>query len=246
MLFRTVLLLASAVYAQQHPNFSGIWQLNLEKTKLPGPPPKRMLLKVNHHDPTLETTIIATGSAGPEMRNSSTYTASGEEVVDANGQRLRSHWEGADLVVETTVKRGDKENHASMRLSVSAEAKELTLTQSNERGSVLMFFERAPTALAAEFDRPEKTGAEAYQNVRLLGNMPASGLLEVMRGYTQQLGVDCNHCHVPEAFEKDDKPAKVTARKMIEMVRGLEQNVGAGKVNCFTCHRGSVAPKTTP
>ncbi|HWZ34062.1 MAG TPA: photosynthetic reaction center cytochrome c subunit family protein [Bryobacteraceae bacterium] len=246
MLFRTLLLLTSTVYAQQHPNFSGIWQLNLEKTKLPGPPPKRILLKVDHHDPTLETTILATGSAGPEVRNSSTYKATDEEVVDANGQRMRSHWEGADLVVETTIKTGDKEIHASLRLSLSGDAKELTLTQSNPRGSVVMSFEKAPTALAAEFDKPEKTGAEAYQNVRLLGNMPASGLLAVMRGYTQQLGVDCNHCHVPEAFEKDDKPAKVTARKMIEMVRELEQNMGAGKVNCYTCHRGAIAPKTAP
>ena len=34
-------------------NFSGVWKGNLEKSKLLGPAPKAVLVKINHADPEL-------------------------------------------------------------------------------------------------------------------------------------------------------------------------------------------------
>jgi hypothetical protein len=61
------------------------------------------------------------------------------------------------------------------------------------------------------------------------------------------LGVRCSYCHV-NAFEKDEKPAKQTARKMIQMVLDLNKGSfnGAGAVSCFTCHRGQLTPLVVP
>lgn len=41
---------------------------------------------------------------------------------------------------------------------------------------------------------------------------------------TRWLGVDCAHCHVMGEFDKDDKPAKQTARKLFTMVCGIGQD----------------------
>src|SRR4029077_7661411 len=48
--------------------------------------------------------------------------------------------------------------------------------------------------------------------------------------------------------EKDDKKAKVTARKMINMMMAInkENFDGRREVTCYSCHRGSTEPVSTP
>src|SRR5918999_5272050 len=36
--------------------------------------------------------------------------------------------------------------------------------------------------------------------------------------YNRALGIECSHCHVPEQWQDESKPAKATARKMTDMV----------------------------
>ena len=51
------------------------------------------------------------------------------------------------------------------------------------------------------------------------------------------------HSHYAGAFEKDDKPQKQTARKMIQLVRDTNAKLGGtARVTCFTCHRGQTRP----
>ncbi|MGH9594816.1 MAG: photosynthetic reaction center cytochrome c subunit family protein, partial [Bryobacteraceae bacterium] len=81
----------------------------------------------------------------------------------------------------------------------------------------------------------------------MLKGLPAAQLNLTMHGISAQLGVDCVHCHIWEEFDKDAKPAKMVARRMITMVRDLNQQYfnGAQVVTCYTCHRGSPLPVTT-
>jgi hypothetical protein len=60
--------------------------------------------------------------------------------------------------------------------------------------------------------------------------------------------MDCTVCHVEGAFDKDDKPEKATARKMMQMVMDLNKNSFEGKqeVTCYTCHHGNRDPRSTP
>ncbi|HVG33755.1 MAG TPA: c-type cytochrome [Pyrinomonadaceae bacterium] len=99
--------------------------------------------------------------------------------------------------------------------------------------------------------KPEQTAEQVYKNIQVLKGMPASQLDAVMAFFTGSLGVKCNHCHIPGQFEKDDKPAKQTARRMIQMVfdlnKGSLSGIGSGGgVSCFTCHRGQTKPESVP
>ncbi len=100
------------------------------------------------------------------------------------------------------------------------------------------------------------------------GPMPAPSNLQVlpkdwtgqqvaqfMRTYfTVGLGVQCGFCHVQDR-SSDEKPEKVTARKMLAMVMTINndilKDVGMPakdnmKVTCYTCHRGDKTPLTIP
>jgi len=91
-----------------------------------------------------------------------------------------------------------------------------------------------------------------FKNIQTMKNTPAGRLLSVMEmGFARSLGVDCNHCHVPDKWEIEDKPQKQIARDMSNMVstinRELLKNIKNLKsespiVNCTTCHRGEVKP----
>jgi photosynthetic reaction center cytochrome c subunit len=97
--------------------------------------------------------------------------------------------------------------------------------------------------------KPEQTAEQVYKNIQVLKGMPASQLDAVMALFTGSLGVKCNHCHTPGQFEKDDKPAKQTARRMIQMVFDLNKGSlsgSGGGVSCFTCHRGQTRPESVP
>jgi hypothetical protein len=95
---------------------------------------------------------------------------------------------------------------------------------------------------------PEKTAGQVLKNVQVLKDAPASEWNDIMNGMVDALGVSCQHCHAIGAFEKDDQKAKETARAMLRMVRDLNAFAFAGKnvVSCFTCHQGSVRPKSLP
>src|SRR5713101_1196405 len=93
-----------------------------------------------------------------------------------------------------------------------------------------------------------KTAAEAYQNVQVLKDIPADQLVPAMQFITYSLGVECSYCHVEGALEKDDKKPKQTARKMMQMMAGINRDNFDSKqvVTCNSCHRGAPHPVALP
>ena len=86
------------------------------------------------------------------------------------------------------------------------------------------------------------------QNLKVLhGIHSRDQLLNVMRGFSEALGVKCDYCHNTDNFPSDEKVQKRMARVMIKMVGNIDENYLTGpmmeKVTCFTCHRGSSTPK---
>jgi hypothetical protein len=100
--------------------------------------------------------------------------------------------------------------------------------------------------------RENEPAGQVFQNVKMLGQMPARQLLAIMNvGYGRSLGVTCAHCHVVGEWASEEKPQKQIAREMARMaatINGqlLEQipNLRSPNptVNCTTCHRGAVRP----
>lgn len=93
---------------------------------------------------------------------------------------------------------------------------------------------------------------KVFKNIQILKGMPAGRLLAVMEmGYARSLGVSCTHCHVPEKFESEEKPAKQIAREMwlmmgkinTELLKNIKNlKSESPTVNCTTCHRGQIKP----
>ena len=101
--------------------------------------------------------------------------------------------------------------------------------------------------------KENQPATEVFKNIQYFKtNVPAGRLLAVMEiGYSKSLGVNCTYCHVPGAWDKEDKPAKQIAREMAQMTMAINtdllakvKNLKSARpvVNCTTCHRGQVKP----
>jgi len=124
------------------------------------------------------------------------------------------------------------------------------------RGLVLIFsiltfsatgaFAQSDTAKPAN-SKP-KAAEEVYKNIQTLKGVPAEELIPAMQFITYSLGVECSYCHVENAFEKDDKKPKQTARKMMQMMTAIDkENFDAKQmVTCYSCHHGSATPAAIP
>ena len=93
-----------------------------------------------------------------------------------------------------------------------------------------------------------KTAGEAFKNIQVIKDIRQDELFPSMRYITAALGVRCDFCHVPDHFEKDDKPEKARAREMMKMMFAINTDnfKGRRQVTCFTCHRGNEHPVGTP
>ena len=95
---------------------------------------------------------------------------------------------------------------------------------------------------------PGKTAGQVYKNIQIFKDLPATQLPGVMSFISSSLGVLCNYCHLSNGYDKDNQPAKNTARRMIRMVYDLNKGSFNGRdaITCYTCHRGRVRPITVP
>jgi photosynthetic reaction center cytochrome c subunit len=93
-----------------------------------------------------------------------------------------------------------------------------------------------------------KTAEQQYKNIQVLKSIPADQVVPGMQFISASLGVECQFCHVQDAFEKDDKKPKLIARKMMTMMFAINKDnfEGHREVTCFSCHRASTNPVATP
>jgi hypothetical protein len=105
--------------------------------------------------------------------------------------------------------------------------------------------------LASIAGKEKLPASQVFKNVKLLGDVPAARFLRIMdTGYSQSLGVMCDHCHVEDRWEADEKRPKLAAREMMVFVQEINAKLGKmenidtsdATVNCTTCHRGYVKP----
>jgi photosynthetic reaction center cytochrome c subunit len=94
---------------------------------------------------------------------------------------------------------------------------------------------------------------QVFKNVQSLKGIPADEFMSTMGFFSASLGISCGDCHTAEsggdwAKYADDNDRKRRARGMIAMVNTMNKNFFAGRrvLTCYTCHRGSTTPETTP
>ena len=117
-----------------------------------------------------------------------------------------------------------------------------------------LVFGRSVTLTAVPRPAPQASTAaprkaeEQFKNIQVLKGVPAEQVFPTMQFIAASLGVECEFCHVQNAFDKDDKKTKQTARKMMEMMFAINKNNfdGNREVTCYSCHRGSAHPLAIP
>jgi hypothetical protein len=138
----------------------------------------------------------------------------------------------------------------------SAATADQTRLSPEERQTINDRFVRRLTASIA--GRENEPAERVFKNIRfeLFKTIAAGDLLDIMNGgYSRALGVTCTHCHVDSDFSSDEKRPKRAARAMAGMHRAINQELAKMTdlesdpedrfINCGTCHRGSVRPRTS-
>jgi photosynthetic reaction center cytochrome c subunit len=94
--------------------------------------------------------------------------------------------------------------------------------------------DRAPSDMRVE---------EFYENIQVMNGMRADLLRPSMSAMEATLGIHCNYCHAP-GDNAADTPMKETARRMMRMVRDINNSTFGGRnvVTCATCHTTTPKP----
>ena len=94
---------------------------------------------------------------------------------------------------------------------------------------------------------------EVFKNVQILKGIPIDQFMGTMGFFSAALGLNCTDCHAEKsggdwARYADDNPRKQMARRMMQMVSGVNQTYFGGRqvVTCNTCHRGTSRPNVMP
>ena len=124
------LLTGAALAAEDKPDFSGNWKLDIEKSDFGSfPAPRSASMKVDHKDPKLNLTSNAATQMGNHTVDLKLMTDGTETENEISGTPVknRAHWEGRLLVVESKIATETGEVTAVDRWLLSSDRKTLTL-----------------------------------------------------------------------------------------------------------------------
>jgi hypothetical protein len=120
-----------AVVAQQKPDFSGTWKLNVAKSEfgaLPGPTSRTDV--ISHKDPSFSNSVTAETAEGKQQYTAN-YTTDGKEAVNKIGPRevkTTVKWAGSNLVFSSKFAYGDSEVTGEATWALSDGGKTLTVS----------------------------------------------------------------------------------------------------------------------
>lgn len=249
------LLCSFLAFPQGVPDLTGVWRFNPQKGHHSGQAPEDMRVKIDQSSSDI-TINFRVRNKGQEESNTSRFrigAADNKNEIHGAPMISKAAWDGATLVVDSVAKFGEQELHMWDRWTLSPDKQTLTFVEKHQFGAEpqptedTTVFERQPDA-SWEPPQPPKPAEQVYKNIQVMKGVPSNRLMGAMQFFTKSLGVQCNHCHVPNEFDKDDKPAKNTARKMLNMVHQINgDNFPQNQVvSCWMCHRGSATPEAFP
>jgi hypothetical protein len=126
-----MVLAGAAAMAQQKPDFSGTWKLNVSKSEfgMLGGPDSRTDV-ITHKEPAITDDVNAEGSQG-KVQYSIKYTTDGKEVTNQiNGREVRStlKWNGAALAITSKFDFNGNPVDAQAAWALSPDGKTLTIS----------------------------------------------------------------------------------------------------------------------
>ena len=121
--------------------------------------------------------------------------------------------------------------------------------------------EKTKSVAVPQGQQGDKPVEQTRKNIQVLKGLPESQLTPLMNFVAVSLGVQCNYCHVSQGkdpqtgftnwlWERDDKPEKEAARRMMKMVLAINASnpseLRQNSVTCYTCHRGQTTTVALP
>lgn len=125
-----VALPAASAFAQQKPDLSGTWKLNVAKSDfgvLGGPDSRTDV--ITHKEPSLTDDVTAESAQGKQQYTVK-YTTDGKEATNQIGPReIKStlKWEGSNLVISSKFTYNEAEVIGQSTWALSADGKTLTI-----------------------------------------------------------------------------------------------------------------------
>jgi hypothetical protein len=116
------------------PDFTGVWEMNFERSILRGSAPKRTVVRIEHREPQLIQDIRVTDVHGTEQRLTFTYQT-GAETTNSVGEvtaRTHARWEGTELVIESRTSIPGRELHFKDHWSLSEDGQTLTMAHRDD------------------------------------------------------------------------------------------------------------------
>ena len=118
-----------SAFAQQKPDFTGTWKLNVAKSDfgMLGGPDSRTDV-ITHKEPSVTNNVTAEGAQGKQQFTLK-YTTDGKEATNQMGPReIKStlKWEGSNLIITSKFNYNDSEVNAQTTWALSADGKTLT------------------------------------------------------------------------------------------------------------------------
>jgi len=123
---------ARAAESSPRPDFTGVWKLNLQKSKLQVPAPESGVFRIEHREPSfkLSRTFIRDGK---EDTWGIGLTTDGKEVVQEEKSetfRGRLTWVGSDLFLDSTISMGTRTATNKVTYHLSEDSRILTAAES--------------------------------------------------------------------------------------------------------------------
>ena len=123
LLLPSLLLVGAVLLPAKKPDFSGSWELNVQKSDMGGAPVTRISVQIDHKDPVFKYTAKATAN-GQDFEEAETFSTDGTPTHDSRGATVKGRWDGETLVFETTG--ADNQPLDETRLTLSADGKTTT------------------------------------------------------------------------------------------------------------------------
>jgi hypothetical protein len=117
------------------PNFSGVWELNLEKSHLKGQTPQRITVRIEHDANTIHQVVLVVSASGQEQRDSFSFSTTGEAApvsFRGNAGETSAHWQRSTLIVESTLTVSGRELHFRDHWSLSPDGGVLTMAHPDD------------------------------------------------------------------------------------------------------------------
>lgn len=128
-----LLVLTTATWGADKPDFSGTWDIDPSKSQTaPAPPPKTQTLTIEHRDPELAVAQRTATGLPRDYR----YRSDGKAVVNTSPHGVKMEatagWDGTELVIRTSMSSGALAMPMTERWALAENGKVLRITRGKQ------------------------------------------------------------------------------------------------------------------